>query len=723
MKKILIFLLFFVFLWAEKAFSQKTNRTPKDTLTTIKKPKIILLARNYGDSIVLRWSPNMPAYWLTGTVRGYFIERTEYTKENQQGIRQLLTSKPLKPWTFDEMKNRLAEDEKGIGVVGEMLYGYPEDKKFAANFFTIKKVSEEQNLRFATTLTAAEFSKKAADAAGLRFVDKNIKKKDALYTYNVYLAESESPLNSKIALDTAQVTIEAGQSFLTFAPFVDKPENGDQQTTLIWDRLGPEGDFSAFYIEKSEDGKSFRRLNQTPFVMGKADPESLEKNALLKAQFAKWENKAFYVDSLAKNYQNYYYRIRGIDSFGEESSPSETIVARGKDLTPPKSPDDFRAKNIDNKAIVLTWKKPVKEADFKGYVIGRGPTVNGPFKPITQQLISPTSLTFTDTEPQAYIGDYYIIASVDTAGNLAYTLPIAGGIEDRLPPSFPTELSGKADSLGVVKISWKSPKNPDVAGFKVYRSYTLENKYPTQLTPVAILDTTFTDTLATKMLNERVYYSVVAIDLSNNHSALSKALMIKLRDKNPPTTPVIKDVVLTDKAAILSILGSESEDVIAHIIFKKEGNNDWVILKEIPQNGETTVLTYEDDSVITNRSYQYAVVAKDDDGLVSPKSFPIAVKFVSKLAYQTISKIDVQMDVQQKQVALTWSPIANSQLSHYIIYRSVNGEGLTMLASSKTPNYKDKDIVLGNTYQYAIKVAYQDGKFSDIGLLSNATPK
>lgn len=714
MKKISLFLLFFSFLSVENAFSQKANPTQKDTLSKIKKPKIMLLARNYRDSVVLRWSPNMPAYWLAGTVRGYIIERTEHSKENQQGTRQILTPKPLKPWTLEQMKSRLAEDEKGISVVGEMLYGYPNDKNFKPDFFNIKKISQEQNVRFATTLTAAEFSKKAAEAAGLRFVDKNIKKKDALYTYKIYLAESEIPTKTKIVLDTAQVVVEAGQSFLTFAPFVDKPENGDRKTTLIWDRLGPEGDFSAFYIEKSEDGKNFKRVNQTPFVMGKPDPQTLAKDTLLKAQFAKWENKAFYIDSLAKNYQKYYYRIRGIDSFGEESKPSETIIAIGKDLTPPKSPDDFRAKNINNTAIMLTWKKAVKEADFKGYVIGRGPTVNGPFQPITQNIIPPNTLSFTDTEPQAYIGDYYIIASVDTAGNLAYTLPIAGGFEDRLPPSFPTDLVGKADSLGRVKLSWKSPKNPDVALFKVYRSYTAENKYYTQITPVGISSNTFTDTLANKMLNENVYYKVVAIDLSNNHSAFSEYLNVKLPDKNPPTTPVIKDVLVTEKGVSLSIVGSESEDVVAHIIYRKEENNDWMTIKEITKNPILSTLLYEDESVVSNKSYQYAVVAKDDDGLLSPKSFPIPVKYFRKTDYATVSKINAKIDTQKKQVNLSWSPVLSQTVSHYLIYRAVDGGDLEMIASSKESNYTDKAFKVNTTYQYAIKVAYSDGKFSNI---------
>ncbi|MEA5259201.1 hypothetical protein VB264_15500 [Arcicella aquatica] len=713
MKKISLLLLFLGFLCVGNAFAQKANVSQKDTLPVIQKPKIMLLARNYGDSVVLRWSPNMPAYWLMGTVRGYIIERTEYTKDNQQGTRQLLTPKPLKPWTFEQMKNRLAEDEKGIGVVGEMLYGYPNDKKFVADFFNIKKVSQEQNIRFTTTLTAAEFSKKAADAAGLRFVDKSIKKKDALYTYKVYLAETNIQAQSKVQVDTAQAVIEAGQSFLTFAPFVEKPENGDRTTTLIWQRLGPEGDFSAFYIEKSEDGKNFKRVNQTPFVMGKPDPKQLEKDTLLKAQFAKWENKAFYVDSLAKNYHKYYYRIRGIDSFGEESKPSESIVAMGKDLTAPKSPDDFRAKNVNNTSIVLTWKKDIKEPDLKGYVIGRGATVNGPFKPITQHIIPPNALTFTDIEPQAYIGDYYIIASVDTAGNLAYTLPIAGGIEDRLPPSFPTDLVGKADSLGRVTLSWKSPNNPDVASFKIYRSYTPANQYYNQITPVGISRTTFTDTLAIKMLNEHVYYRVVAIDLSNNHSAYSEPLNVKLPDRNPPTTPVIKEVLVTDKGVSLLILVSESEDVVSHIIFRKEGNNEWVSIKEITKEQSIlSPLMYEDESVASNKAYQYAVVAKDDDGLLSPKSFPIPVKYFRKTDYQGVSKIDAKVDSEKKQITLSWSPIVNQLFSHYLIYRAINGGGLEMVASSRESNYVDKDYKTENNYQYVIKVAYQDGKFS-----------
>lgn len=713
MNKLLIIILLG---FSNLVFGQSSVPTKRDSVPPQTKPKLIALGRAYGaDSVVLRWSPNMPAYWLAGNKRGYIIERTEYIKDVEKPTIQLLQPSPVKPWTFDEMKNRLDEDEKGIGVVGEMIYGYPSDKKFSADFFAIKQLTNEQNMRFATTLNAAEFDPKAADAAGLRYVDKNIKKENALYFYKIYLAPSGLP--NAAVLDTASVFIDPSQKRLTFSPFVESPEIADHRVSLVWRRIGPLGDFSGYYIEKSEDNKSFKRLNEIPYLLGKPDPEMLKKDTLMAAQFAKWHDKVFYIDSLAQNFKPYYYRIIGIDSFGELSPASDVITAVCRDLTAPKPATEFKAKNNKNVSITLSWKKEKPEGDFKGFVIGRGPTVNGPFKPLVDKVLPPETSTFTDLDPQAYIGDYYIMAVVDTSGNLGYTLPIAGGYEDHKLPQIPTGLVAKVDSLGRVVLNWPPSPDLDIQGFKVYRSYKSANEYYNQLTPTAMASLSFTDTLPKKMLNEYVYYRLVAVDLSNNHSEFSKVLEVKLPDRNPPTTPVIKDVTVKDDAIEISMITSQSADVVLHQLFRKNNAQKWEKLKDFPVVANSSTLVYIDKNLEDGQLYEYALQAKDDDGLESPQSFGIPVKYFKRIDYQTIDKFETKINDAKNAIILTWQPINDTKLSHYLIYKNVNNGGLEMIGSSQSTSFTDKDFLANNTYQYAIRVAYQNGKKSKIGVV------
>jgi uncharacterized protein len=225
----------------------------------------------------------------------------------------------------------------------------------------------------------------------------------------------------------------------------------------------------------------------------------------------------------------------------------------------------------------------------------------------------------------------------------------------------------------------------------------------------------FTDTLPKKMLNEYVYYRLVAVDLSNNHSEFSKVLEVKLPDRNAPTTPVIKDVIIKEDGVAISFLPSQSADVVSHTLFRKTNTSDWAVFKEFPLDKNIALINILDNTVEDNKTYQYAVLAKDDDGLVSAKSFAVPVRYFKSDKYQTVNKLDLKLDASKKTLTLTWAALTDPNISHYIIYRNVNNAGLEMINSTKNPMFTDTEYKENSSYQYAIRVAYTNGKMSKIG--------
>ena len=695
------------------AFAQQKPLLNLDSLDA--NPRIVLLARNYGDSVVLRWTPNQAAYWLNGLRRGYMVQRIEVTKQNPRGIITNLTPTGIKPLPLDEMKRRYRPNDQFVAIAAQIMYGKTKNEKpFSGEMGDMLARSDEQNQKFMAGVMAADYAINAATAQGLRVVDKSPKNPDALYVYRVWM-NNPKPLPTNALTDTATVAVFPNQKNRPYAPFIDGTVSGDGAIILRWLKLSENGQFSGFYIERSEDGVNFRRLNDVPYVHTPPPEEAAKKDTIRYRNLKDLQRLALYTDSVKVNYKKFYYRIVGIDVFSDLSPASDVVVASAQDLTPPSIPKNVKVQVNNNRTATLTWQRYKTEPDLKGYIIGRGGNISGPFKPIFKELLPPSVSIYTDPNPQPYIGHYYVVGAVDTSGNVSYAPSVVANIEDRTPPKPPIQLIAKADTTGKITLRWQRNTEPDAVAYKVYRSYSRANRAYNQLTPSSHFDTTFVDSLPVKkMLNREVYYKVVAIDLSNNHSAFSTELMVKLPDKIPPVSPVAKEVIVNEKGVQIEFIPSSSADVAEHLIYRKEEKTDWKIVRRVA--GQLTNNYLFKDSLLTDQGrYEYAMAAVDEAGLVSPKSFGVPVQYVPPKSKKTVEKVSITYDRERKGVIIHWD-FAQPGNYHFVLYRSVNGEGLVQFHAidSQLRQYLDRDVSAGNTYEYALKVFTPNGSSSSM---------
>jgi hypothetical protein len=105
------------------------------------------------------------------------------------------------------------------------------------------------------------------------------------------------------------------------------------------------------------------------------------------------------------------------------------------------------------------------------------------------------------------------------------------GIPDGEPPQAPTGLAAVSNDLSV-QLSWNANSEPDLAGYRVYRSTTADGGYD-EISSGLVPATTYTDTVP----NAGTYYYVVtAVDLSGNVSGNSNEAPATATDP-PPVTP------------------------------------------------------------------------------------------------------------------------------------------------------------------------------------------
>lgn len=682
---------------------------PRDT--TQVPPHLIVLVRNYGDSVVLRWSPDRAGHFLAGTKAGYWVERVELSAQNPRGKKVLLSPVPVKPWPLEEARRRVKPTDQYPAIALQMVYGQNFTKTFTPDPASIIKLSEEQNNRFGVALLAADYSPLAADALGLRWVDRLPRQPGAIYTYRIYSAIAKPTIND--LRDTASVTVSARAVFKPEVPLIDVVENGDSVITLNWNQRTTQGSYSGFHVERSEDGKRFKRLTEAPYFQSKPDEAIQKRDSLHFRPDRKGSTIMSYTDSVKVNYKKFYYRIFGVDAFGDLSLPSELLVGMGIDLTPPLAPSKLRTQVIDNKSVKIQWSKNlIVEKDEAGYVVGRSRDVNGPFEPLIDKILPLTALEYTDTKPLPY-GNYYTVGAIDTVGNVSFALPVVGIIADLLPPPIPTGLTAKTDTNGVVELAWPLGEEDDIVSYMVYRSYERDNEFYRQLTSYPIESLTHLDTLPLPILNKVVYYKIVAIDRTGNHSALSAPLEVRVPDKLPPTAPVVRDVVVDAGGVTLEVIPSSSVDVVAHRLYRREGEGTWALLRELPGSVAATLnlrdTTLQGQPDLAQKKFSYALTAVDEAGLESPKSFAVPVQFGPAPAIP-VKKLLANFDANRQAVTLRWEFPKEAEPYHFVVYRSLNDEGLMMYKAVESDQRHFQDTALAPTgrYQYAIRVQYYE---------------
>ena len=674
-------------------------------------PAITLRTRVHADSIVLRWAVTPAAYWLQANQRGYILERLDFAAPGARPTRQRLTVQPIRPWSLDSMKRLLPRNDPYVAVAAQLLHGKTYQDFGKSDMMGFYKQYEEQQGKLLVATMAAEFSPAAANALALRWVDRTYKKKTYRCVYNLWINNGPNPKATDLTKIAIAEVFPARLDTLT-APAVNDVVSGDRVIRLSWYNYHRQGRFAGFYIERSTDGKTFQRLNKVPFVMARPDSADLKQAAVQADLKAADPRLVEFTDSVNVNYRRFYYRIIGIDSFGELSPVSKTLVGNGVDLTPPPAPVRVQQQVENNQRVVLKWEMPGQTPDLKGFFIGRAGTVKGPFTPLHQNPLPVSARTFTDEKPGAYFGQYYVVAALDTAGNIAYSLPVVAVIEDHTPPAAPRRPTIRVDTNGVARLTWPASREVDVVGYKVYRSYQVNNPKYGQRTSLVLPDTTLTDSLPTRTLTRSAFYKLVAVDAAGNASAFSEPVEVEIPDKVPPSTPVIRSATVENRGVRLAIIPSGSDDVTEHTLFRREPGGVWQAIYRIPGR-PVNEITWIDTTLIHQQTYEYSLIARDKGGRQSGRSFAVSAQYVNlaKLGVPVPTDVRAVFNPQQKAIQVTWRTDYQDGKRRFMIYRGVAGEPPVMYRTvEQVTTFTDQQLPQSGTYTYRVQLITEERK-------------
>ena len=443
------------------------------------------IARNMKDSVIIRWAPSGHIQWSRLNRYGYKVDRMVIKKDQKgRSAVEVLTKDTLRPWKLEEWKQRFPADHPFAPIAAQALYGKTfSPTQFQSDVASIKAKSQESELRHGFALLMADLDSRTADGLALRFVDKNIDG-DVRVLYRVISLDPSFK-------DTAFIGINREDPPQAIpSPEIPQADEGDKNIRLRWNVFPKTPLFTAFWIERSEDGITWKKLTTTPLI--KSDGPN--------AQYP--EPYLYFTDTLIdRNYKPFRYRIKGITPFGETSEPSEVITAMGRDKTAPPSPEIKDPKDVGN-ALKISWNYQDPPADLAGFFISKAGDIGGPYSEVTKQLLPPGTREWIDNTPDALGENYYVVYAKDTSGNTAASMPAYGFLKDSIPPGIPMRPLGSIDTTGVVRLHWKIGPEPDIMGYRVFFANKNDHEF-SLLTPQPNQDTTFSDTITLNTLTKQ----------------------------------------------------------------------------------------------------------------------------------------------------------------------------------------------------------------------------
>ncbi len=657
-----------------------------------------VMARVQGDTVMLRWGVTTPSAWLKANKHGYRIIRYTVSRDGvliSPPEKKLLTPSPILPSVLSAWED-VANNNDYAAILAQAIYGESfvvEGMQEEGDIGRIVNKSKEAEQRFSFALFAADMNFEAAKMAALGYEDTTIQSGEE-YLYKIETAIPGTLL--KVAPGSVVVKSEEPQPLPAPLDLITVPD--DKTILLTWDYEMFKSIFTSYYVERSENGNDFNRLGNTPLVNLNNKPNTQTK-------------RMQYVDTLSQNDKMYYYRVKGISPFGEESLPSEVVSAKGfKKLS--AIPHISKYNIEESGRVIIEWEF-LKEAqnEITRFELNWSTQEDGPYKAVETNILPNSRKTTYNGGLVA--SNYFRIAAIGKNNQRTESMSAFIQTVDSIPPAPPIGLVGTIDTLGIVELKWQANAEKDMLGYRVFRG-NLEKEEVSQITISPIAKNSFRDTVQIKSLNSKVFYQIVAVDKRFNISEYSEKIMLKKPDVVPPSSPIFSGYKVMKDGVFLQWINSSSDDVESHQLYRQnasEPEKGWQLIFKTD-----TVTSFTDDKTKGKVKYRYAIFAEDDNQLRSSPSTPITVVSQNSTSDNNLIKgFTLIADRENNKVNLNWRKMP-SEVSEILIYKSKKEEKPVLWKQIPGSIHKleDKSVSPNNIYVYHIKAMTIHGLHSDI---------
>lgn len=673
---------------------------------------IKVLARTYGDSIVLRWGLSEYPEWNYLNKTGVSILRICLSGEGYSRIDTLTTG--LKPLSLDDFKARYPDQTDSLAYIAMgSLYGSGEltmeqTKYEPGSLGALTEIQQDQKWRLMASMLAGEWRPDLAAAMGMRYVDRTAKRGE---TYTYFVAPTIEDTTKMFLINSGIVEYLINEKYKP-KPYdiaLEYEVTGHGEASLMWnDTIN-----GSFEIYRRAVGTSqWVKETETPYV----PPFAMDMT-----------NEGCNYPTAVQTLGEYEYCVAAHDAFGDLTPKSKPVRIRFPDMRPPNGPD-ITLINIDRPGETPTekiyadiyFRKDILEEDFVRYVpmYYNQRDSSKTWRLLTDQYIAPTD-TMVRVDVTKLTTGMVTIAAVDTAENMGYSIPRMLYIGDMKPPMPPTNVRALPELDGTVLLTWDMPDSLDVHYYDVLFSNGLDHDFMLA-NKGHIFNRSFMDTIATDANERYIYYYVRAIDYAYNIGESSDTIRV-LRPN--PTRPSVAhlDTAWTDNKTIhMRWVGDGDEMIKSYNVYRRlQGQKKWTLLRTFDGDSVKADNYFMDieDSPTPNRRqrYEYAIEALSFWDISSGMSLVYSVLLSGDLNVDATIKLLGNYDAKAGEARIAWevTGIPEGMPYYYCIYRCEPGAKqfrfLTDVDSDQR-FFTDFAPTPGTVTRYYVSIRFEDGR-------------
>lgn len=570
--------------------------------------KIHLMTQSDGSAVRLRWAIDDPGDWQWANDNGYTITRMTRRLNGQQlavgdqAVSRVTLVNNLRPRATAEW-GPADLDQAALGVLDDAQWTTSDPGTFAGA--AEEATNQENRLFFAHALAERDFD--LARGLALGYTDFTA----AAGAEYIYVIKINELTRDGAALNAgAKGGLEQGRDDL--GPVAGlRVENGDTSVRVGWSTESVEHLYTSYDIYRSPTGNAvYQKANSIPFMAGYVGTGDDPKYAV-------------FTDSVA-TYGAYDYYVVGRTPFGLFGPPSDTVSASSR---PEALNLIMRMDSIvtTETQVDLYWPGITAEYNDKMVVqrVYRAEHVKSAYEVVSPESFGVGERSWRDNSP--YPAGYYIVELEDENGHVYRTQPQVGQLEDQTPPAMPTGFTGEDQGDGTLTLTWNANQEADLNGYQLFRCYARGGEFAA--VEVELLnDTTYTDNLVGTIVNDSIFYRLMAKDLRDNGSVKTPVLVVGRVDITPPGKPTLARVSPTPAGVAFSWTYSADNDVVRHELQRRpKGTANWVTLVTVPEAEEDEFvienfdaegsINYLDDSGLPRGEYDYQLLAFDEMNL------------------------------------------------------------------------------------------------------------
>jgi len=422
--------------------------------------------------------------------------------------------------------------------------------------------------------------------------------------------------------------------------------------------------------------------------------------------------------------RKYSYRLYSRDDSKlkpPNQSPGTTWVSgRPSDVTPPTIPFNFTVTDISYstgleyiQCLNLSWNLST-DKDLRGFIL---------YKFDYPQFTLKDERILADLGFANYYLDYdviqdgiyyYKLVAYDEVPNYSDpSIELTAIPKDVTPSPIPKQFKGEALPQGnAVRLSWALMPASETEGFRLY----YKQNDTTEFQLLAELGKAENYFLHYALIDDRRYYyklkSYDNVLPEPNYSPFTSIISVTPSDVLPPAKPSGLSVELVETGRALEIIWvpNSEEDLTGYRVYRSADNLPYTLIIGVDKNTTKVI----DTGLVNKKTYRYYVTAIDE---VPNESDHSAIK--NEIPLDVISpssptNVSASIPSGKSSIVLTWTPVNESDIMSYLIYRSTDNSNYEKIAEVPftQKSFEDNDVNPGERYYYRISTSDDGPNYS-----------